>query len=92
MNRSRYLDIVDNVVVQQEEEVFAESPDGFIGEITRRLLELKKTGSSLPEGIPKVYANAQQSEVFKLADSLKDEEIIDNALLMVYQYVKEMQS
>jgi DNA repair exonuclease SbcCD nuclease subunit len=91
MNRKRYFDIRDNVVVQPGDRVLLESVDGYMADVVRRLLELKKLGEPLPEEILNPYAPIDRTEVHRLADELSEnrEEIIDKALLKIYSYFKE---
>ncbi|MCP5106184.1 MAG: DNA repair exonuclease [bacterium] len=85
-NRSRYMEINDQVRVQPDDHQLMEAADGFMSEIVRRLIQLKQSDDPLPDGILEALATGGQTEVFKLADGLTKEEIIDNALLMVYEY------
>lgn len=91
LNRHRYFDIRDNVVVQPDDRELIQAADGFMAEVVRRLLQLKQSGGPLPEDILNPYATAHQSEVYKQAETISREEIIDNALLTIYTYFKERQ-
>lgn len=86
VNRSRYMEINDNVRVRPDDHQLIETADGFMSEIVSRLIALKNSPEPLPGGILEALATGQQTEVFKLADGLTKDQIIDNALLMVYEY------
>lgn len=89
MNRGRYMEINDTVSIKPDDRELVEAADGFMSDVVRRLIELKESGDPLPDGILDAYATAGQGEVFKQADSLTKDEIIDNALLSIYGYFKE---
>ena len=89
MNRNRYMKIEDTVSIKPDDRELLETADGFMSDVVRRLIGLKESGDPLPDGILDAYATAGQGEVFKLADSLTREAIIDNALLSIYSYFKE---
>jgi DNA repair exonuclease SbcCD nuclease subunit len=91
MYRHRYFDIRDNVVIEPADRTLQGLAEGFIAEVVNHLLELKKTGEPLPEDILNPYVSVERTEVHKQADRLKTNrhEVIDNALLKIYTYVKE---
>lgn len=91
MNRRRYFDIQDHVVIQPGDLAFIESMDSCMAEVVRRLMELKKPGEPLPGEILNPYVSIERTEVHQLVDELKTngEKIIDKALLKIYTYLKE---
>ncbi|MCP5049868.1 MAG: DNA repair exonuclease [bacterium] len=91
MNRHRYFDIRDHVVIQPGDQTLPELVDGYMAEVVNRLLDLKKSGKPLPEEFLNPYVSIERTEVHKQADRLKStpQQIIDKALLKIYTYVKE---
>lgn len=91
MNRHRYFDIRDHVVIQPGDLALIESIDSYMAEVVRRLMELKKPGEPLPQEILNPYVSIERTEVHQLVDKLKTnrQEIIDKALLKIYTYLKE---
>jgi hypothetical protein len=89
MVRDRYFEIDDRVALRPDDPDLLDHADGFTGNVIKRLLELKKAGIELPEGLINPYVKISRQRVHDQADTLTKEEIIDRALMWAYGYSKE---
>ncbi len=91
MNKHRYVEIKDNVVVQPDDQALLNSADGCLRDVIQRLLELKKSGEPLAKEILNPYVSIARTQVFQQVEELAKNrhEIIDQALLKIYTYLKE---
>lgn len=88
INRRSNCEILDNVSIHPEDQELLDTADGFMAAIVQRLLELKKSGESLPIDI-NPYVPITRANIHNQADTLNNREIIDKALLKIYSYLKE---
>lgn len=85
VNRSRYIEIKDQVSLVPDENDLAGISDGYVRDLIRRLLDMKQSGEPLPGGIldgvvPATHLPIEQSM------NITDNEIIDCALFKLFNH------
>jgi len=88
MNRRPNCPVFDQAAISPTDQELLEIGDGFTAAVVQRLLELKKTGDSLPIEV-NPFAPITREKVHEQAEAISSGEIIDMALLKIYSYIKE---
>lgn len=88
MNRRPNCPVFDQAAISPTDEELLETGDGFMAAVIQWLLELKKTGESLPMEV-NPFAPITRERVHDQAEAINSREIIDKALLKLYSYIKE---
>jgi DNA repair exonuclease SbcCD nuclease subunit len=86
MNRRPNCPVFDQAAISPTDEELLESGDGFMAAVMQRLLELKKTGETLPTEV-NPFAPITREKVHEQAEAINSREIIDRALLKIYTYI-----
>ena len=86
MNRRPNCLVFDQAAVSPGDEELLQAGHGFTAALIQRLLELKKTGETLPVEI-NPFAPVTRENVHQQAETISSREIIDRALLKIYSYL-----
>ncbi len=86
MNRQPNCLVFDQATISPGDEELLETGDGFMAAVMQRLLELKKTGETLPIEV-NPFAPINREKVHDQAEAINSREIIDRALLKIYTYI-----
>ncbi len=85
LHRSQYYSIIDQVGIHPDDEELLKMADGSMRDLVNQLLVLKKSNEEIPEDIFNRIVPFNQENVEKAAESITREEILDRALLKMYQ-------
>jgi len=86
MNRRPNCPVFDQAAISPTDEELLQSGDGFMAAVMQRLLELKKTGETLPMEV-NPFAPITREKVHDQTEAISSREIIDRALLKIYTYL-----